>query len=105
MYRLTGLVSGWLHRLPLQIRWNTIIKKTDKAMKGKSQHVVKHPEGWAVKGAGNQKATRITNTQKEAIEVGRAIAKNQQSELVIHGQNGQIRAKDSHGHDPKKIKG
>jgi hypothetical protein len=32
-------------------------------MKGKNQHIVKHPEGWAVKGAGNQKATRVTNTQ------------------------------------------
>jgi hypothetical protein len=74
-------------------------------MKGKNQHIVKHPEGWAVKGAGNQKATRVTNTQKEAIDIGRTIATNQQSELVIHRKNGQIRAKDSHGHDPKNIKG
>lgn len=29
-----------------------------------------------------------------------AIAQNQHSELVIHGRNGQIRDKDSHGHDP-----
>lgn len=74
-------------------------------MKGKNQHIVKHPEGWAVKGAGNQKATRVTNTQKEAIDIGRTIATNQQSELVIHRKNGQIRAKDSHGNDPKNIKG
>lgn len=74
-------------------------------MKGKNQHVVPHPDGWAVKGAGNTKATRVTNTQKEAIDAGRAIASNQQSELVIHRPNGQIRAKDSHGHDPKNIKG
>lgn len=74
-------------------------------MKGKNQHVVPHPDGWAVKGAGNQKATLVTNTQKEAIDAARAIASNQQSELVIHRPNGQIRAKDSHGHDPKNIKG
>lgn len=74
-------------------------------MKGKNQHVVPHPDGWAVKGAGNTKATLVTNTQKEAIDAGRAIASNQQSELVIHRPNGQIRAKDSHGHDPKNIKG
>lgn len=74
-------------------------------MKGKNQHIVKHSEGWAVKGAGNKKATRVSNTQKEAIDIGRTIAKNQQSELIIHGKNGQIRAKDSHGHDPKNIKG
>lgn len=74
-------------------------------MKGKNQHIVKHPVGWAVKGAGNQKATRVTNTQKKAIDIGKKIAKNQQSELVIHKKNGKIRAKDSHGHDPKNIKG
>lgn len=74
-------------------------------MKGKNQHVVPHPDGWAVKGVGNTKATLVTNTQKEAIDAGRAIASNQQSELVIHRPNGQIRAKDSHGHDPKNIKG
>lgn len=73
--------------------------------KGKNQHVVKHPDGWAVKGAGNSKATKVTKTQKEATDVARNIAKNQQSELLIHGRNGQIREKDSHGNDPRNIKG
>lgn len=66
---------------------------------GKNQHVVPHPDGWAVKGAGNEKATKITTTQKEAIEKARKIAKNQQSELVVHRKNGQIRQKDSFGND------
>jgi len=73
--------------------------------KGKNQHVVKHPDGWAVKGAGNSKATKVTRTQKEAADVARNISKNQQSELLIHGRNGQIREKDSHGNDPRNIKG
>lgn len=73
--------------------------------KGKNQHVVKHPNGWAVKGAGNSKATKVTKTQKEASDVARGIAKNQKSELLIHGRNGQIREKDSHGNDPRNIKG
>jgi hypothetical protein len=73
--------------------------------KGKNQHVVKHPEGWAVRGAGNEKVTKVTNTQQEAIEIARGISKNQESELFIHGRNGQIRERDSHGHDPKNIKG
>lgn len=68
--------------------------------KGKNQHVVKHPDGWAVKGANNSKATKVTSTQKEAIEIARDIAKNQESELLIHGRNGRIREKDSHGNDP-----
>lgn len=36
--------------------------------KGKNQHVVKHPDGWAVKGAGNSKATKVTRTQAQAID-------------------------------------
>lgn len=74
-------------------------------MKGKNQHVVKHADGWAVKGAKNQKATKVTSTQKEAITVAREISKNQNSELLIHGRNGQIRERDSHGNDPFPPKG
>lgn len=71
----------------------------------KNQHVVPHGEDWAVKGAGNEKATKIVETQKEAIKVAREIAINQQSELIIHRPNGTIRDKDSFGNDPKNIKG
>ena len=71
----------------------------------KNQHVVKHPNGWAVKGAGNEKATRVVDTQKEAIGIARNISRNQQSELVIHGTNGRIRAKDSYGNDNYPPKG
>ena len=67
---------------------------------GKNQHVTPHPSGgWQVKGAGNKRATIRTDTQAQAISLGRSIAKNQGSELVIHRPNGQIREKDSHGRD------
>jgi hypothetical protein len=67
---------------------------------GKNQHVVKHSDGWAVKGAGNDKATRVKKTQQEAIDIAKQIAKNQQSELFIHGRNGKIRERNSYGNDP-----
>lgn len=74
--------------------------------KGKNQHVTPHPDGgWQVKGAGNARATVRTVTQAEAIQVARGIASNQHSELVIHGANGRIREKDSHGSDPYPPKG
>ena len=73
--------------------------------KGKDQHVVKHSEGWAVRGAGNEKVTKVTRTQQEAIEIAREISRNQESELFIHGRNGQIRERDSYGNDPRDIKG
>lgn len=68
--------------------------------KGKNQHVVKHPDGWAVKGAGNSKATKVTKTQREAIEVAEEFARNQQSDTKIHGTDGKIRAGNSYGNDP-----
>lgn len=72
---------------------------------GKNQHVVPNGDKWAVKGAGNEKATKIVETQKEAIQIAREIAINQESELIIHRANGTIRDKDSFGNDPRNIKG
>lgn len=65
----------------------------------KNQHVVPHDGKWAVRGAGNSRATSIHNTQAEAQAAAREIAINQRSEVVIHRPNGQIRDKDSYGND------
>lgn len=70
-------------------------------MAGRNQHAMPHSKGgWQVKGAGNSKATVSTSTQKEAVAIARQIAKNQHSECLTHGKNGQIRARDSYGNDP-----
>lgn len=74
-------------------------------MAGKNQHVVPHRGGWAVRGAGSQRATGVFETQQEAISRAREISRNQSSELMIHSRNGQIRERDSHGHDPHPPKG
>jgi hypothetical protein len=60
-------------------------------MSRKNQHVIRHPEGWAVKGEGNSRATKIFTTQWEAIEFGRIVAMNQRSELLIHNRKGEVR--------------
>ena len=69
-------------------------------MTGKNQHVVPHPEGWAVKGARNSRATAVYSTQKDAIARAEQIARNQGSDTKIHGENGKIRAGNSYGNDP-----
>ena len=74
-------------------------------MKGKNQHVVPHDDGWAVKGAGNEKATSVHATQAQAIQEAKQIAQNQQSEMLIHGKNGQIRERNTYGDDPYPPKG
>ena len=74
-------------------------------MSKKNQHVVPHGDDWAVKGAGNAKATRVLGTQAEAIQLAREIARNQKSELFIHNESGQICERDSYGNDPYPPKG
>jgi hypothetical protein len=65
-----------------------------------NQHVVPRGDKWAVKGAGNSRATSVHNTQTAAIQAARPIAINQKSELVVHRPDGRIRDKDSFGNDP-----
>jgi len=72
---------------------------------GKNQHVVPHNGEWAVRGARNQRVTSTHHTQEAAREAARNIAINQQSEVIIHRPNGQIRAKDSYGNDPYPPRG
>lgn len=73
-------------------------------MAKKNQHVVPRGDKWAVVGEGNTRATAITNTQGQAINIAKPIAQNNQSEVVIHRPNGQIRDKDSYGNDPNPLK-
>ena len=66
----------------------------------KNQHVVPTGEDWGVKGEGNSRFTTIVDTQSEAYEIARDIARNQETEVFIHGRNGRIRARESFGSDP-----
>jgi uncharacterized protein (UPF0262 family) len=70
-------------------------------MTKKNVHVVKSKNGdeWSVKTENSQKAYRNVSTQQEAIEIGKNVAKNNSSELLIHGVNGKIREKNSYGDD------
>ena len=74
-------------------------------MTKRNQHVVPHPDGWAVRGAGSERACSVHRTQETAISRGRETARHQGTELLIHGQNGRIRERDSHGKDRCPPKG
>ena len=74
-------------------------------MAGKNQHVVPHAGGWAVRGAGAQRSSAVFDTQRQAIDRARETSRNQGSELLIHGRDGRIRERDSHGSDPFPPKG
>ena len=66
-------------------------------------HVVPSGDGWALKVDGQQRDT--FTTQEEATRQGRQLAEEENGELVIHGEGGEIREKASHGADPRDIPG
>ena len=71
-----------------------------------THHVVPNPNGgWDLKRGSGKKASHHTDTKAEAERIGRDISKNQGTELVIHGKDGKIQSKDSHGNDPFPPKG
>lgn len=72
---------------------------------GTNQHVVPQDGQWAVRGAGNDRASSLHDTQQAAIDAAREIAINQRSELLVHGRRGQIRERNSYGNDPHPPRG
>jgi len=74
-------------------------------MTKKNQHVVPRESGWAVKGAGNERASSVHSTQRDAIGAAREAAIRQGSEMLIHGENGRIRERNTYGNDPHPPKG
>lgn len=71
----------------------------------KNQHVVPHAEGWAVKSPGSSRAASVHSTQKSAIEAARSTAIKNSSEMLVHGENGRIRERNTYGKDPYPPKG
>lgn len=69
-------------------------------MSKKDIHVVPHGNGWATRKEGASRASRVFPTQKEAADIGRAQAKRDKVEFLLHGKDGKIRSRDSYGDDP-----
>lgn len=74
-------------------------------MQNKGQHVAPRGEKWIVRRTGAARATGVFETQREAVEKARDLAKSQGTELYIHGRDGRIRERASYGHDPFPPKG
>ena len=74
--------------------------------KTNSHHVVHNSDGgWDVKKGGASRASGHFDRKQEAVDAGRNISRNQGTEFFIHGQDGRIQRKDSHGNDDFPPKG
>jgi len=70
------------------------------------KHVVPRPNGeWAVRNSGASRATRVFETQNDAIKFGRQAARKEGTEFYVHRKDGTIRERDSYGRDPFPPKG
>ncbi len=56
--------------------------------------------GWTVRRANSDRISAHANTKAEAERLGRKISRNQGTEFYIHGLDGRIQRRDSHGVDP-----
>lgn len=68
--------------------------------KKQDYHVVPHGDRWAVRREGSDRASSLHDTQRDAINSGRDLAREHKTDLVIHRENGTIRDSDSYGGDP-----
>lgn len=66
----------------------------------KPQHVVTHPQGWAVKREGSDRASAVLPTKEQAFERAREIAQREEGSVVVHKENGQIQEERTYGKDP-----
>lgn len=53
----------------------------------KEHHIVANNNGWSIIRAGAAKASVNTDTQAEAVKIGRAISQRQGSKLIIRHKN------------------
>lgn len=64
-------------------------------------HVTPRNDGrWNVIRDGADRASSVHDTQAAAVDTGRATARREQTEILIHGRDGKIRDRDSYGNDP-----
>lgn len=72
----------------------------------KTIHVVHNPTGgWDVKAGGGQRAIKHFDIKQPAVDYGRGVSQRQNGEFFIHGSDGRIQTRNSHGNDPFPPKG
>jgi hypothetical protein len=64
------------------------------------------PDGkWATKAEGAPRASRLFETQSEAWNYSKELARKSGGEAFLCNRRNQIRERNTYGHDPRNIKG
>lgn len=59
---------------------------------------------WEVQREHSEKPSHVVPNKEEAVNTGREIARNNQTELIVQRRDGTIESKDSFGNDPNPPK-
>jgi Uncharacterized protein conserved in bacteria (DUF2188) len=87
-------------------RIDSNVESTNMTKGRDSHHVVPNPDGgWDVRRGGSERSSGHFETKQVAVDRGREISRNQETEFVIHNRDGKIASSDSHGNDPFPPKG
>jgi hypothetical protein len=63
-------------------------------MASKSRHIVPTGDGWAVRKAGSERASKVTTTQQAAeMAAKKAVARDGGGKVYVHGKDGRIKGK------------
>lgn len=66
----------------------------------------RRPDGkWETKAAGSSRASGVSDTQQEAWNRSKDLARKSGGEAFLCNRSGQIRERNTYGHDPRNIKG
>ena len=70
-----------------------------------THHVVPNSGGgWDVKRGGADRSSGHFDNKSDAVNYGRQVSQNQNTEFRIHNRDGRISQSDSHGRDPNPPK-
>lgn len=75
-------------------------KSVKKSRGAKTLHVVARAGRWVIRNEGGSRAVSVHETQREAFEAARKLAKKRAVSLVIHGRDGRVKWRVSYRPDP-----
>lgn len=65
----------------------------------KALHISPSKDGWVVKKVQSSGASHVFSNKEDAVRFGTKIARNQKADLIIHGQDGRIKERNSYNGD------
>ena len=68
---------------------------------GINQHVILEDEEWQVKGDGNMQATKVFDSQEEAVSYAKEISTYEKSKLIKNNEDGEICKKYNYKKKPQ----